>query len=57
MYVRDDAGFLVVNWKHNVPKWEDPFIFPEQSTQVFYGDDDIREKGWKVVLRKEPRSR
>jgi hypothetical protein len=27
-YIRDDAGFLVVNFKHKLPKTSDPFIFP-----------------------------
>jgi len=34
-YVRDDVGFLVVNFRHKVPKMLDPFIFPNQATQFF----------------------
>ena len=58
-YVRDADGFLVVNFKHNIPKSVDPFAFPSQCTQVFFSDDDLRPKGsqWKVVLRKEARGR
>src|SRR6202048_3736459 len=55
-YVRDDAGFMVVNSRHKVPKMLDPFIFPSQATQVFFSND-FRKPGWKVVLRKEARSR
>jgi len=53
-YVRDDAGFMVVNSRHKVPKMSDPFIFPSQATQVFFSND-FRKPGWKVVLRKEAR--
>jgi hypothetical protein len=31
-YVRDDAGFLVVNFWHMLLKSSDPFIFPSQAT-------------------------
>ena len=55
-YVWDDAGFMVVNSRHKVPKMSDPFIFPSQATQVFFSND-FRKPGWKVVLRKEARSR
>jgi hypothetical protein len=34
----------------------DPFIFPTQATQVFFSDDQ-KKLGWKVVLRKEARSK
>jgi hypothetical protein len=34
-YVRDDAGFMVVNFRHKVPKVAEPFIFPSQATQFF----------------------
>jgi hypothetical protein len=55
-YVRDDAGFMVVNFRHKLPKMSEPFIFPSQATQVFFSND-LRKPGWKVVLRKEARSR
>ena len=55
-YVRDDAGFMVVNSRHKLPKMSEPFIFPSQATQVFFSND-VRKPGWKVVLRKEARSR
>jgi hypothetical protein len=34
-YVRDEAGFLFVNFRHKMPKLAEPFIFPSQATQVF----------------------
>jgi hypothetical protein len=55
-YVRDEAGFLVVNFRHKLLKTSDPFIFPSQATQVFFSDE-VRKPGWKVVLRKEAQSR
>ena len=55
-YVRDDAGFLVVNFRHKVPKMSDPFIFPSQVTQVFWSSEAGR-LGWRVVLAKEARAR
>ena len=58
-YIRDDDGFLVVNFRNNVSKAVDCYVFPSQCTQVFFSDDDTRpvESNWKVVLRKEARSR
>lgn len=55
-YVRDDAGFLVVNFRHILPRMAEPFIFSCQATQVFFSDV-VEKPGWKVVLRKEARSR
>ena len=55
-YVWDDAGFMVVNSRHKLPKMSEPFIFPSQATQVFFSND-VKKPGWKVVLRKEARSR
>jgi hypothetical protein len=31
-YSRDDAGFLVVNFRHKMPQMLDPFIFSSQAT-------------------------
>ena len=58
-YVRDPDGFLVVNFRHNTSRAVDPYVFPSQCTQVFFSDDDLHPAGtdWKVVLRKEARSR
>jgi hypothetical protein len=55
-YIRDEAGFLFVNFRHKMPKLAEPFIFPNQATQVFYLDDS-RKEGWKVVLHSEARAR
>ena len=54
-YVRDEAGFLCVNFRHKMPKSADPFIFPSQATQVFYSTD-TKKDGWKVVLRSDVRA-
>jgi hypothetical protein len=51
-YTRDDAGFLIVNVRHNLPRLSDPFMFVSQTTQVFYSDVPSKP-GWKVVLRKD----
>ena len=58
-YVRDGDGFLVVNFRYNTPKSVDPYVFPIQCTQVFFSNDDLHPTGtdWKVILRKEARSR
>jgi hypothetical protein len=37
-YTRDEAGFLVVNSRHKLPRMAEPFIFPSQATQVFFSD-------------------
>jgi hypothetical protein len=55
-YTRDDAGFLVMNVQHSLPRMSDPFIFAAQATQVFYSDVP-NKPGWKVVLRKEARAK
>jgi hypothetical protein len=55
-YAQDEAGFLLVNFRHKLPRMADPFIFPTQATQVFFSNDQ-KKPGWKVVLRKEARSK
>jgi hypothetical protein len=55
-YTRDEAGFFVVNVRHNQPRLSDPFIFASQATQVFFSDVP-NKPGWKVVLRKEARAK
>ena len=55
-YTRDEAGFLLVNFRHKLPRLADPFIFPSQATQVFFSDI-LNKPGWKVVLCKEARSK
>jgi hypothetical protein len=46
----------MVNFRHKLPRMAEPFIFPSQATQVFFSDAADRP-GWKVVLRKEARSK
>jgi hypothetical protein len=53
---RDEASFLLINFRHKLPRMANPFIFPTQATQVFFFDDQ-KKPGWKVVLRKEARSK
>jgi hypothetical protein len=55
-YARDEAGFLLVNFRHKLPRMADPFIFPTHATQVFFSDDH-KKPGWKVVVRKEAHSK
>jgi hypothetical protein len=55
-YVRDEAGFLIANFRHRMPRLAEPFIFPSQATQVFFSDV-LDRPGWKVVLRKEARAK
>jgi hypothetical protein len=55
-YTKDDAGFLIINFRHKLPRMEEPFIFSSQTTQVFFSSVEGRP-GWKVVFQKEARSR
>jgi hypothetical protein len=55
-YVRDEAGFLVVSFRHKLPRLSKPFIFASQATQVFFSEEPGKP-GWKVVLRKEAQAR
>ena len=55
-YVRDDAGFLIVNFRHKLPRMAEPFIFASQATQVFFSDVPSKP-GWKAVLQKETRAK
>ena len=55
-YIRDESGFLVVNFRPKLPRLADPFIFPSQATQMFFSDV-VEKPGWKVVLRKEARAK
>jgi hypothetical protein len=55
-YLRDEAGFLVVNSRHKLSSMLEPLIFPSQATQVFFSDDPGKP-GWKVVLSNVPRAR
>ena len=55
-YTRDNAGFLIVNFRQKLGRLVDPFIFPNQATQAFFSDV-VEKPGCKVVLRKEARAR
>lgn len=55
-YIHDDARFLIVNVRHNLPMMSDPFIFVAQAAQVFYSNDP-QKLGQKVVLYKEARAK
>ena len=55
-YTQDDSGFLVVKFRHKLPRLAEPFIFPNQATQVFFSDV-VERPGWKVVLHKDARSK
>jgi hypothetical protein len=50
--VRDDVGFMVVNFRHKVSKISDPFIFLIKATQVFWSEE-VGRLEWRVVLAKE----
>lgn len=54
-YIRDENGFLTVDFRHDLPANEGPFIFPSQAVQVFFSDAE--KPGTKIVLRHEPRSK
>ena len=38
-YVKDNVGIMVVNFRHKGPQMLEPFIFPSQTTQVFWSDE------------------
>ena len=52
---RDEYGFTLVRFEHTIPYSSDSFAFPLHAQQVFFVDD-VAHPGWKVVLRKQPRS-
>jgi hypothetical protein len=35
-YTCDEAGFLLVNFRHKLPQMSEPFIFASQATQVLF---------------------
>ena len=51
-YVSHNVGLMVVNFRHKVPKMLEPFLFPSQTTQIFWSDE-VNKPGWKMVLAKE----
>ncbi|KAL3675553.1 hypothetical protein R1sor_025501 [Riccia sorocarpa] len=52
----DSQGLLLANFNRMLPVTADPYVFPSQVEQVFYGDME-EDPGWKVVMRKEAQSR
>lgn len=54
--VKDEFGFLTVDWRQKLRMWEEPFVWPAQVEQCFFVDVDD-EVGWKVVLHKPARAR
>ncbi len=54
--MKNDVGFLTVNFQHKLLMTSEPFIFPSQVIQVFFSNN-LKKLGWKVVLWKEAHSR
>ncbi|KAL3698153.1 hypothetical protein R1sor_012229 [Riccia sorocarpa] len=52
----DRQGFLLVNFSRVLSPSEDPYVFPSQVEQVFFGDVE-GSPGWKIVMRKDARSK
>ena len=51
----DEYGFTLFKFDRLIPYSTDSFAFPLHVQQVFFVDDGGND-GWKIVLRKEPRS-
>ena len=55
---KDEMGFTTVNFKHLLYsgqcKLDEPFVFPSQTEQVFYVEDDL-SPNWHVVIRSKIR--
>ena len=51
----DEYGFTLFKFDRLIPYSADSFAFPLHVQQVFFVDDKGND-GWKIVLRKEPRS-
>ena len=51
-YVKNNVGFMVVNFRDKLLKMSEPFIFSSQATQIFWSEQ-VAKLGWKVVLAKE----
>ncbi len=50
---KDEYGFILINFGSLIPIWNQTFAFPLHVDQVFFSNDP-KERGWKVVVRKEP---
>jgi len=53
---RDNASFLLANFRHLLHELHQPFVLPSQIHQVFFWNDP-KTPFWKVLLHREPRSR
>ena len=53
---RDAYGFTLVNFNRHIPISAESFCFPMHVEQVFFSESPM-ERGWHIVLRKEPRGR
>jgi hypothetical protein len=57
-YTQDEAGFLLVNFRHKLPRMADIFIFPTQATQVFFSNDQKNQDGrWCYEKRPVPNAK
>ncbi len=50
---RNEYGFTIVNFGSLIPISNQSFTFPLSVDQVFFFND-CKERGWKVVIKKEP---
>jgi hypothetical protein len=53
MVKRDEYGFIVVNFGFLILISNQSFAFPLYVDQVFFSND-LKERRWKVVVKKEP---
>ncbi len=49
----DDYGFTLIDFGSLIPISDQSFAFPLHVDQVFFSND-FKERGWKVVIKKEP---
>jgi len=54
---QNEYGFTFVNFGSLIPISNHFFAFPLHVEHVFFSSCDYRERGWKVVLQKDPRGR
>jgi hypothetical protein len=51
-YKRNQAGFLVCNFRYMMAKDEEPFVFPTQVQRMLFMDEE-QDPSWRVVVQKE----
>ncbi len=49
----DEYGFTFIKFTSLIPIFNQSFAFPLHVDQMFFSNDP-KERGWKVVLKKEP---